>query len=104
MLVYGVGSAGHARGRQAIESTLAAVEERLAPLIATPRTVLTFDERALGLRGLFPPAVADRLANIAAAYDPDGAVRREPGGRLGSCLYAGRARTTVNSDAMKTAA
>ena len=34
--------------------------------------MLTFDERALGLRGLFPPAVADRLANITTAYDPDG--------------------------------
>ena len=34
--------------------------------------VLTFDERGLGLRGLFPSTVADRLGNVTAAYDPDG--------------------------------
>jgi FAD/FMN-containing dehydrogenase len=72
VLVYGVGMPVSAEVGTAIERALAAVEERLTPWIATPRTLLTFDERALGLRALFPPAVADRLANIIAAYDPDG--------------------------------
>jgi hypothetical protein len=34
--------------------------------------VPTFNERARGIRELFPPAVADRLANVTAAYDPSG--------------------------------
>ena len=70
--MYGVGTPVTPEVGQAIESTLAAVETRLAPFLASPRTVLTFDERRLGLHGLFPPTVADRLANITAAYDPDG--------------------------------
>jgi FAD binding domain len=72
VIVYGVGMPVTPEVGRAIEAALAAVEERLAPWIATPRTVLTFDERGLGLRGLFPPAVADRLVNIAMAYDPNG--------------------------------
>jgi FAD binding domain len=72
VLVYGVGMPVTPEVGQAIESTLAAVETRLEPFLATPRTVLTFDERGLGLHELFPQTVADRLANVTAAYDPDG--------------------------------
>ena len=72
MIVYGVGLPATPEIGKAIETTLATVEERLAPWIATPPTVLTFDERGLGVRRLFPPAVADRLVNIAMAYDPSG--------------------------------
>jgi hypothetical protein len=72
ILVYGVGVPVTPEVGTAIGNALAAVEERLAPWIATPRNVLTFDERGLGLRALFPPSVADRLANVAAAYDPAG--------------------------------
>jgi hypothetical protein len=72
ILVYGVGMPVTPDVGKAIESALAAVEERLAPWVATPRNVLTFDERGLGMRELFPPAVADRLANVTAAYDPSG--------------------------------
>ncbi len=72
VMVYGVGLPATPEIGQAIETTLATVEERLAPWIATPPTVLTFDERGRGLRRLFPPAVADRLANITMAYDPNG--------------------------------
>jgi hypothetical protein len=72
VLVYGVGMPVTPEVGQAIERTLAAVEARLEPFLATPRSVLTFDERGLGLRGLFPSTVADRLGNVTAAYDPDG--------------------------------
>ena len=72
ILVYGVGAPFTPEQGRAIERALDAVEERLAPWIATPRTLLTFDERGLGLRALFPASVADRLATITAAYDPAG--------------------------------
>jgi hypothetical protein len=72
ILVYGVGVPVTPEVGKAIESALGAVEERLAPWIATPRSVLTFNERGRGIRELFPPAVADRLANVTAAYDPRG--------------------------------
>jgi hypothetical protein len=72
VLVYGVGTPVTPEIGQAIERTLTEVETRLEPWITSPRTVITFDERGLGLHALFPSSVADRLANITAAYDPDG--------------------------------
>ena len=72
ILVYGVGAPIAPEGGRAIERALAEVEERLAPWIATPRTLPTFDERGLGLRALFPASVADRLAAVATTYDPAG--------------------------------
>ncbi len=71
ILVYGVGVPITPGVGQAIGRALAEVEERLAPWIATPRALLTFDERGLGMRALFPASVADRLVNITTAYDPD---------------------------------
>jgi hypothetical protein len=72
VIVYGVGLPATPEIGKAIEATLGTVEERMAPWTATPPTVLTFDERGLGLHRLFPPTVADRLVNVSMAYDPNG--------------------------------
>jgi hypothetical protein len=71
-IVYGVGMPVTPEVGQAIEATLAEVRRRLAPWASARRTLLTFDEQGLGLRELFSPETADRLARIASRYDPDG--------------------------------
>lgn len=71
-LVYGVGVPVTPEVGDAITSTLDEVSGRLAPWAGERRTLLTFDEREPGLRRALEPGVADRLAAIAAAYDPDG--------------------------------
>ena len=70
-LVYGVGAPVTPEVGTAIGATLDAVRDRLAPWTGERRTLLTFDEQDPGLRSSFPPGVADRLARIGAAYDPD---------------------------------
>ncbi len=70
-LVYGVGMPVTPDVGAAIGATLGAVRDRLAPWTGERRTLLTFDEQDPGLRSSFPPDVADRLARIGAAYDPD---------------------------------
>ena len=71
-IVYGVGVPITEEVGAAIQATHAGVRERLAPWTAARRALLTFDEADGGLRGSFPPEVADRLARVQAAYDPDG--------------------------------
>jgi FAD binding domain len=71
-LVYGVGVPVTPQVGEAITSALVAVRERLAPWTTERSTLLTFDEREPGLRHALEPDVADRLAAIASAYDPDG--------------------------------
>lgn len=71
-LVYAVGTPVTPEAGAAIRSTLDAVSERLAPWVGPRATLLSFDEQRPGLRGSFPSDVADRLASVAAAYDPDG--------------------------------
>ena len=51
---------------------MADLRAALAPFAGSRETLLTFDERNRDIRGAFAPAVADRLAEVAATYDPDG--------------------------------
>jgi hypothetical protein len=70
-LVYGVGMPVTPEVGAAIRSTLDAVRARLVPWAAERGTLLTFDEQDPGVRGSLPPDAAERLAGIAARYDPD---------------------------------
>jgi FAD/FMN-containing dehydrogenase len=72
VLVYGVGVPVTPEVGAVIHTALDAVSARLAPWVDARPSLLTFDERGLGLRRLFGPDVADRLARVTAAYDPDG--------------------------------
>lgn len=72
VLVYGAGVAATPEAGVANRDALNEVAERLSPWVSARRTLLTFDERGIGLRGSVAPEVADRLARINATYDPDG--------------------------------
>jgi len=72
VLVYGVGVPVTPEVGAAVQTALDAVSQTLAPWVAARPSLLTFDERGLGLRRLFGSDVADRLARVTAAYDPDG--------------------------------
>ena len=82
------------------------MRDRLAPWTGERRTLLTFDEQDPGLRSSFPPDVADRLARIGAAYDPDARLLGEPRPRLSPSAPEDRGaplrRTVV--DALEVAA
>ncbi|HEY1480829.1 MAG TPA: FAD-binding oxidoreductase [Gaiellales bacterium] len=71
-LVYGVGVAATPELGEAIGAALAEARERMAPWLASPDCLLTFDDRGSGLRALYPAAVADRLISIIDTYDPEG--------------------------------
>ncbi len=71
VLVYGVGMPVTPQATDAIQADLQAVDERLGPWSSRRPNLLTFEERHRGHRASFPPDVADRLAAIEAAHDPD---------------------------------
>jgi FAD/FMN-containing dehydrogenase len=72
VLVYGVGNAPTPEAATAIRAALDTVGDRFAPWVSPRRTLLTFAEQGDGLRNAFMPQAADRLARVAATYDPDG--------------------------------
>jgi hypothetical protein len=71
-LVYGVGMPVSPQATDAIRADLQAVDERLGPWSGERSNLLTFEERRRGLRASFGSEVADRLAAVIAARDPDG--------------------------------
>jgi hypothetical protein len=70
-LVYGVGMPVSPQATDAIRADLQAVDERLGPWSSRRPNLITFEERRRGLRASFSPDVADRLATVAAAHDPE---------------------------------
>ena len=71
-LVYAVGVPVTPEVDVALHASLAAVRERLAPWTAARGPLLTFAEQQSGLGASFTGEVAERLAGVAAHYDPDG--------------------------------
>ena len=74
VLIHAAGAAPTPEASAAVGAWLETMSERLAPWIATRRTLLTFDEEEPGLRQAFTDAAADRLARITARYDPGGLI------------------------------
>jgi FAD/FMN-containing dehydrogenase len=72
-VLYGVGLPIPPEAIQAISDAFARIKERMAPW-TSKRTLLNFAEDQPGTRDSFPPAAADRLARVKAAYDPDGII------------------------------
>lgn len=71
-LVYAVGAPMTPADGVAIRDALDAIAERLAPWFGPRATLPGFDERGRSLGELFTPAVAERLVEVSARYDPDG--------------------------------
>jgi hypothetical protein len=70
-LVYATGAAPTPEARQRVGASLDEVAAAFAPFAAERSTLLTFAERR-SLCDAFAPGVADRLAAITKAHDPDG--------------------------------
>jgi hypothetical protein len=70
-LVYGTGSPATPEMGAGLNRALEAMSQAMAPWTGQRRTLLTFDEQGPGIRGAFPNAVAERLASVSSAYDPD---------------------------------
>lgn len=70
--MYAVGAPMSPADGVAVQDTLDEIAERLAPWLEPRATLPGFDERGRSLGELFTPAVAERLAEVSARYDPDG--------------------------------
>ena len=72
-LLYGIGAVMSPESVGAIDALFGSVEERMAPWLSD-RTLPAFAEQSADVRRCYPAAVADRLAEVRAAYDPDGLI------------------------------
>jgi len=72
-LLYGIGAVMSPEVGTAIGGVLDRVEERMGPW-TTDHCLLAFAEQRDDLRSCLPAAVADRLEQVKADYDPDGLI------------------------------